>query len=316
MHRQPGGVFFPVRRAAGRLVVLVLSFGAALCMAVGQAQPVAAAPVALLTDLDGQASVQRADGRHRLEVLDTLAAGDELRLGPNTRVEVVVTADRDRVYTLNGPGRFLLSKTELVALDRDSAVVTRDLVGNWRTLQLQPGMVGRASVSLRGAADAPLVTRSPVGGQRSRALDVLRWNAPYGRWRDRWSYTVAVIDVQGRPVYSATATTSVVPLPRTIAWLRGRSYVWTVAAVSDDGRRAEGSAEFHIVDQDVEDFIDAAQDAAAMARRKLPPGSLVAEDVLLALVLDQAGLRNEADRQWRSLVTARPAFAAWGSLAR
>ena len=195
--------------------------------------------------------------------------------------------------------------------------IVRDRAGFAQTtLQLQPGMVGRASVSLRGVPDTPLATRSPVGGQRTDAIDVLRWEAPFGKRREHWSYAVAVIDAQGRPVFSATAADTFLGLPHDLVWRRGQSYVWTVAAVSDEGRRADGSAEFHIVSQDLEDRIGAVAAATAEAHRRLTDAGSLAEDVLFAVMLDQAGLRNDADRQWHSLALARPVFAAWSTLAR
>jgi hypothetical protein len=193
----------------------------------------------------------------------------------------------------------------------------RDLVGDWRALRLRPGLIGRASVSLRGVPDTPLVTRSPVGGQRAAKVDQLRWEAPsYRRPGERWAYSVQVVDAPGRVLFAAEADDTSVTLPRDLAWSRGQCYVWTVAAVGDDGQRADGMSEFCIVAQDVEARVDVVEDAVARAHRQLPGAGPLAEDVLLALVLDQTELRNDADRQWRSLASARPAFAAWSAVGR
>jgi hypothetical protein len=275
------------------------------------AQP---APCALLTGLEGRASVQRADGTRRLAVLDALLPNDELRLAADARVELVVTVGQQRVFSLKGPGRFQLSKGAVLALDRNSFVAVRDLVGDWGALRLRPGLVGRASVSLRGAPDTSLAIRAPLGGQRAAQIDTLRWEVPYGRRTDHWRYSVAVIDMQGRAVFSADTADTVLPLPRNIAWSRGQTYVWTVAATSDDGLRTDGSAEFRVVSQDVEESVDAVAAAAVEAHRRLAVAALLAEDVLYALLLDQSGLRQDADHQWHSLALARPAFAAWSRL--
>ncbi len=272
--------------------------------------------VALATGLSGPATLRHAGRIRPLAVLQALAPGDELQLAPGTSAEIVVAGPRQRVYALSGAGRYRLHGDEIVALEPRATVVVRDLLGEWRTLRLQPGPVGRASVALRGADESTLATRVPVGGQCAASLEFLRWDAPRTPPFDHWTYTVRLVDEQGREVLAAQTVEPLLALPRDLDWHRGAAYVWTVDAASEGGRRAEGAAEFRLVDAAVEARVAAAMAAAAAARDRPPRAVPAAEDVLLALLLDQAGLRNEADRQWRRLAGASAAFAAWGALAR
>jgi hypothetical protein len=272
-------------------------------------------PVALVTGIEGSARLSRGNRARDLGALDTLDAGDFLRLLPGARVEVAFTAGAQRVFALQGPGRYALRGDAVVPLDAHSSLQSRDLVGDWRGLQLQPDMVGRASVSLRGWPDTPLQLRAPVGGQRSAAVDTLRWAPPFGAPGAGWTYAVRIIDARGELVLEASTMQSSLALPHATTWQRERSYAWTVTATGADGRRREAAAEFHVVSQETEDWVAAATQAAALARARLSAAAVASEDVLLALALDQAGLRNDADAQWRRVASARPSLAAWSELA-
>lgn len=280
--------------------------GAALAPPRGQA-------MALVTGLQGRVQVRRGARTRELALLDALLPQDELRLGADAQAEVVVTVGRQQVFCLKGPGRFGLRAGGVVALDRHASATVRDLVGDWPALRLRPGLVGRASISLRGVPDLPLAPRSPLGVQRAAALEQLRWDAPYAGAGEHWRYAVSVIDAQGRTVYAANVGETFAILPAELAWSRGQAYVWSVSALGDSGRRVDALAEFRILSQDQEQDLDAAAAAAVQAHQRLPDGGSLAEDVLYALWLEQAGLREDADRQWQRLALARPGTNAWGA---
>lgn len=316
------------RRSAGAPSMALLALFLVLpCAAAGQetparsiAVPVRAPglpyPVAVVTELSGQGTVRHAGVTQPLALLDTLAPDDEVRLAAGAAAQIVMTSGAQRVYALAGPGRCRVRVNEVIALEPRTGLTVRDLVGDWRAVRLRPGLVGRASVSLRGPGPTRLEPRAPVGAQRAAALDVLRWDAPPAPSYDRWQYSVSVIDEQGREVFSAQTGAAQLPLPHDLAWTRGAVYVWTVEAASEGGRRASGAAEFALIDAADEARIAAAFAAAADARARLPASAVPAEEVLLALLLDQAGLRDEADLQWRRLAQRNSAYASPGALAR
>jgi hypothetical protein len=315
------------RRSGGgraRRALVFLAWACLLAAAPGrsgaQAAPAGAAgahrPVALVTGLEGEARVQRPEGAHLLRVLDTLANGEDLTLAAGAQAEVVVTVGAERVYELRGPGRFALRASAVSVRGKAGRIEVRDLVGNWRALQLQPGMVGRASVSLRGYEEAVVVTRAPAGGQRAAAARRLQWEAPPGYAPPSWDYVVSVVDPQGATIFRAHTREPFLQLPDALALQRGAAYVWTVDATDEQGWKREGVAEFRIVEAPVERRVQSAQQAAEQARLRFPQDPLRAEDVLFTLVLDQAGLRNEADERWHELARARPAFRPWSDLAR
>ena len=291
--------------------VLVSLLAAGLCTSGYAAGPPAQqGPVAVVTDVDGKASICRSGHAHALAVLEALDRSDQLRLEAHARVEIAFTAGQGRVFSLSGPGRFALRADDVVGLDAGSRIVMRDLAGAWRALRIRPGAVGRASVSLRGVPGALFVLRSPVGAQLGNSVDELQWEQPFGLRSERWDYAVRVIDSQGSIIFSTRTHDTSVPLPRQRPWLREQTYLWTVEAIADDGRHTEAAAEFRIVDPGTEERIRALGRIVEQARSDAPGSSAIAEEVLLAMALEQAGLRNEADPKWRALAQARPAFGS------
>ncbi|HXY22944.1 MAG TPA: hypothetical protein VEI29_09675, partial [Burkholderiaceae bacterium] len=192
-------------------------------------------------------------------------------------------------------------------------IAVRDLAEAWRTVQIRPGLLGRASVALRGSSAQRLQVQAPIGVQLEEALDALRWRPPYGPDSQNWQYTVRLIDADGAVVFSVSTRATEVALPATLPWQREQPYLWTVQATADDGRRAESATEFRLVDRATQERMQHLAQIAQEAHALQPQADGTAEQVLLAIALDQAGLRSEADRRWRALATARPAFASFAA---
>lgn len=260
----------------------------------------------VVTDLSGSATVYRPGEHHALAVLDYLATGEELHLAPAATVELVFFCGSGRVYTLGGPGRFALRAAAPVALDARGSVVARDLSGDWSALQRDPTDLGRASVSLRGTPDSAVELLAPIGTVRAAGAERLRWVRPYSRVADAWSYELRVVDAAGALIFTTRtrATDAAWPGPGA----RGCPCLWAVLASTPDGRRAEGSAEFRLLDAPAQQRIEVAQQAARRARAGRPGEGAVAEDVLLGLLLDAQDLRIEARAQWRTLAQRRPSL--------
>ncbi len=266
--------------------------------------------VAVVTDRAGGAWLQRAGRAESLAPLDVLYPGDRLRVAAGARVEIAFTGGAGRVVTLGGPGRFAVGADAVRSVDGAGRVQWRDLAAAWRALRIQPGAVGRASIALRGlrATDVPL--RAPVGTQVADPPAALQWDAPYGRKGAPWDYRVRIVDPDGRQVYFAQTGGNRIALAPPPAWQRGVSYLWTVEALGSDGRRAVGRATFSLLDGDDQARLQSACAELARHRRNTPDGGPLAEDVLLALAYEQAGLPPQARQQWGAVARARPAWCA------
>ncbi len=307
-------------RVSTALRSIPLCICAALCLVAGggiacsaaAAGPTVAVPalaVAVVTDLTGRGQL-RHDGQDRsLPILATLAPRDQLRLEPGAIVELAFTAGAGSVLRLTGPGRFIVGEHDVKTRDAGARVERRDLAAGLRNVQIRTGLVGRASIAMRGFPATRVGLRAPIGGVGAQSPLVLEWDPPYGGHSGAWNYAVRVIDDQGVLVYATDATAQDVALPVSLPIERDRDYLWTVQARDADRRHAYGAAEFHRPAPEVERRMIELTNVVAQARRnpELPESS--AEEVLLAVVLEQAGLGDAAQRQLRALAPLRPALA-------
>jgi hypothetical protein len=290
------------------LICLALGLGSGPSGRCATVLPTAAA-VAVVTNLDGPAQLHRGAERHELAVLDVLLPGDELQLQTAAAAELAFTAGTGSVLQLTGPGRFRVRNGDVLARDPAARVERRDLAAAWRGLRIRPGLVGRASIALRGLAATQVSLRAPLGGQDGADLRRLEWDRPYGHPAGAWDYTVRIIDDQGTLLFVARSQERSVALPDSLDFERGRDYLWTVQAQAQDRSGVYGAAEFHRVAADVEAGMRALTQSVVALRRDPAQAESTAEEVLLALALEQAGLRNAAQRQWRALAPLRPALA-------
>jgi hypothetical protein len=296
--------------------MLLGAMAALLCGASAASEPPAMAsnaPLAVVTDRKGDAVLVHAGRRRGVLVLDLLERSDELVLSAKAHVELAFFSGAPRVFLLWGPGRFALRADAVVSPDAGARIAVRDLAEAWRTVQIRPGLLGRASVALRGSSVRRLQVQAPIGVQVEGALDALRWNPPYGPDSQNWQYSVRLIDADGALVFSASTRATQVALPADFPWQREQPYLWTVKAVADDGRRAESETEFRLVDRATQERMQQLAQIAQEAHALPPQADGTAEQVLLAIALDQAGLRSEADRRWRALAAVRPAFASFAA---
>jgi len=285
---------------------------AGLCLLAALGARAAAPPpaVAVVTDLAGHAQLRRGGVQRPLVALDTLRAQDQLRLDAGAMAEIAFTAGTGSVLRLGGPGRFLVRAQDVLPRDRSGVAERRDLAAAWRGVQIRPGLVGRASIALRGLPATGVQLRAPIGAQVGDDLVRLQWDPPYGRPSAGWEYAVRVIDDQGTLLYAAQARAPGIDLPADLPIERGRDYLWTVQAQADGRRHVHGAAEFRRVPLEVEQRAQALVASVRAQRRDPAQPESSAEEVLLALVLDQAGLRQAAQRQWQGVARVRPALDA------
>jgi len=308
-----GGQTIIKRQSSLHLLALMacLALGAATCCPAGRcaAAGPAALPVAVVTDLSGHAQLRRQGERRALAVLDVLQVGDQLQLDAAAAVEVAFTAGAGSVLALTGPGRLRVRNDDVLPRDPGALVQRRDLAAQWRGLRIRPGLVGRASIALRGIAATQVTLRAPLGGQDGAGLRWLEWDQPYGHPAGAWDYTVRVIDDQGGLMFLARSQERSLALPAGLDFERGRDYLWTVQAQTQDQRSAYGAGEFHRIGAEIEAGLEAMTQSVSAQRRDPAQPESTAEEVLLALAMEQAGLRNAAQRQWRALIALRPALA-------
>ncbi len=238
-----------------------------------------------------------------LSLLDGLDAGASLELAPAARVVVSFPGPHGEVYDLAGPGRFGVGAHTVRALaaatGEHPAVARRPLPAALQALPVTAARAVQASVTLRGEQASTLAPLGPTGRQLPEAARRLRWTpeeelaggaAP--------GYRVRLIDDEGRVAFETVTQVPAAEVPATVALERGRPYVWTVAAFGPYGSGRSIAAEFVVVDEATQRCVEAAGAAT---------GGRPADQVLVALALEQFGLAQEAAAAWRRLAALRAA---------
>lgn len=266
---------------------------AALCLPVAPMRAWAGDPLALVTDVQGDATLV---GGSRLAILQELDGDTRLRLAAGSQVRLVLVAD-GRQYQLLGPGSFSLGAGGPSAAQGGRLVPAGDLGAAFRGLRLAPGRVAQASVAMRGARPASprsiLSPVSPAGGRVLEHRPVFAWTpVPAAR-----GYTFTLVDAADRVVYEAPTAEPRAALPAGLALEPGQAYAWQVQALYARGREAGAWHALAMADDSLRQRVDQARPA---------PGADFAERLLYALFLDQEGLGDEARQIWADLARERP----------
>lgn len=282
------------RRPALRAIPLVLL--AALSL------PAVAAPVAMVTDLQGRASQVTGGTTRTLAMLATLEPGTVLRLEAGARL-VLAWTDRPLEQSLAGPAEASVSadglrpirgaRPESRALDAPSADSARRFAGSARD------RVSVASVQMR-ATRPVLRIIGPPDGAVLNDRPALEWTAIAGVT----SYRVQLSGADGTVVLDQMVGAPPLLPPQPLA--RGAEYRWRVEAAPAGGATLTAAASFRVLD---------AARAEALASLRPPPGASVSQRVLYAARLEGEGLGDDARALWRELAAERPedeTLRAWG----
>jgi anti-sigma factor RsiW len=166
--------------------------------------------------------------------------------------------------------------------------------GQVKTPQSISSLTGKAGVLMGGKEGVAFALVSPLGTAVSSARPTFRWQKLAGAT----GYTVTVLDsdfnpVSKSPVLPSTNWTIAEPLER------GRTYVWVVTAIQD-GKEVKSpvapapEARFKVLDKEMTDEV-------LKTRRAYHDSHLFS-----GLVYAQAGLLDEAEREFDLLLRANP----------
>lgn len=276
-------------RALRWLVAVALACATTLAAAVE--------PVALVTELTGAVrlastapNARNKDGTAKLALLDEVPAGATLTVEPGATVVVSYTL-LGNAFELKGPGRFRAERDTVRALD-SGRVTTRTYGKDLQVARFSPAGAVQASIVTRGS-DPSRASLAPRGKQLESGARAIRWRALGEDWR----YRVLLVDADGDIVFATETTQAEAAVPTHVDLKRGRTYIWTVTGSGPRGARDEASGRFELVDAESD-----RRYSAALAAQAVDPSARV----VLALSLEQSGLRQEAAQLWRSLAAASP----------
>jgi hypothetical protein len=274
--------------AAARFKVLLVA-GAVMLPAMAHG-----AGVAMVTDLQGKATIS-AEGRARdVTILAELDAGSQVQLAAGATL-VALYLDAGDEYVFKGPASILFKAGQ--------PEVTSGAKPEKRGSSLGKG--GNAiKIKPVGVAQGAMVMRGFRTGARIQLLNLHKTRTletqPEFRWQALQSgvkYHIEVTDETGRMLHEADVDTASFKLPAAIPLKEGVPYTWEVSARLPDGRKYSSSADFAVAPADLRTQADALRPAASAP---------LSARVAYAAWLDQMELKDEARKYWKAAATERP----------
>jgi hypothetical protein len=263
-----------------------------------------AAGVAMVTDLQGRATVASPDGKKRdLGILAELDAGAKVELAAGATL-VALYLDAGDEYLIKGPSA--------IEFRAGGPEVPSGAKPEKRSLSL-----GKGGKDIRikpvGVTQGAMVMRTVRPEARIRLLTLNKTHtldsAPEFRWsalQPNLKYGFELSDETGRMVYEAKVDGTSLRLPVDMALTSGKPYSWEVTARLPDGRKYSSSADFAVADGTLR----------ARAEALRPPASAaLATKIAYAAWLDSAELKDEARKYWKEAATQRPDDARLKELA-
>jgi hypothetical protein len=282
------GVIMRVRRTAWRGALVLPLF-------LGMATSALAQGVAMVTDLQGKATIASADGRPRdVTILAELAAGSQVQLGAGATL-VALYLDAGDEYVFKGPAAIVFKPAV--------PEVTSGAKPEKRGSALGAGGKG-VRIKPVGVAQGAMVMRGFRTGARIQLLNLSKTRTletqPEFRWQEVQAglkYQFELADDTGRTVYEAQVESTAFKLPASVALKDGVPYTWEVSARLADGKKYSSSADFAVAPADLRTQATALRPAASA-----PLSSRIA----YAAWLDQMELKDEARKYWKTAAAERP----------
>ena len=247
--------------------------------------------IAMITDASGH--IEAEQGGAALGVLAELEGGARLRLGPGAAATVLYLASGEE-YRLKGAGRFQIGDKAPTALQGARPEKHKLPVDAIPPVRVRPASVQQATI----------VMRSLGPGTTVKLLDPVSVRVPDERPDFRWAavsgaetYRVQVIDSAGQPIAEFEQKGETGQLPAGVRLKPGEAYSWSVEVRMANGRRISRSADFAVLDADVQ---------AKLARLQPAAGAKFSDRVAYALMLERVEAYHLARQEWRKLQADRP----------
>lgn len=285
------------RRSAILAAVLVAAaFGP--CMS-----PANAAGAAMVTDLQGKASLSSGGGPREIGILTEVPADATVNLPADARLVVLYLVSGDE-YAFRGPVTIRFN----AAAPETSGGAPPERRGpalgsNARDIRIKPTGVALAAVVMRSTGtDGRGEPLAPAHTTILETRPQFVWKGPLTGLR----YAFELDDAGGSAILETETDATSLALPAGVELTPGASYSWRVSARLPNGRKFARNAEFVVASADLR--------ARAHALRPAPSASL-SNRVVYATWLDQMDLKDEARQYWRAAAAERPDDAQLKALA-
>jgi hypothetical protein len=260
----------------------------------GMAQ--AAEPVAMVTDLKGNAWMQAGGKDVKLNVLSYLEQGASIRLDSKAMI-AITTFSPAAEYAATGPARIELKGWD-VRLVGGGKLQRRSLDDRKTNAARQFSVTQRERLTLAAfemkSLDMGLQLLAPVNAELLNNRPFFKWSAPPEVKR----FVVTLFDESdGKLVSEMTVNKSSWLLPGNLSLQRKHQYSWKVRPVLSSEGEATSAGKFSIVDE---------ARSARILQQKPTGKAPFSERLLYAVLLESEGLKLDAADEWELLAAERP----------
>ena len=255
--------------------------------------------VAMVTDLQGRASLSSGGRNAEAAMLANIDAGAQAQVAAGATLVVLYLADGSE-YQFKGPAQVQFRADRPEVLSGAPAVRRGAPAGT--SLRLKPAGVSQGAIVMRSLGNVRIRLTSGNGTLVLDTQPELAWAPPQPDLR----YSLDIADDGGRTVHKAEVEGTSLRVPASAGLREGASYTWEVSARAPDGRRFSARGEFGVAPASLREQVAAARAQADAS---------VSSQVALALWLDQQELRDDGRRIWRELARQRPEEAGLKALA-
>ncbi|GJJ00725.1 hypothetical protein RugamoR64_12630 [Duganella rhizosphaerae] len=273
---------------------------AAACALAGAPARAAEEVVGMVLDVQGNGELVRNTQHSKLQLLNYVKPGEQLRLDAGARASVSHYGAK-LIYQLTGP---VLAEVDPGAIRvlSGTALATKSLAEKVVLAALSPN-TGPAAFKMR-AIMLDVTLLGPKNG--TLALNT----RPQFRWEanEATSYTFTLERADGAVVAQFKTDASAWEPPPAAPLAYGQSYRWSVAYTSAvDGEARQATAQFQVASE--------AEHASLVALRP-GAGAPIDEWVLYASLLQNRQMLDDARAVWQEIAARRPDLSKAGSLAR
>lgn len=266
-----------------RLFTVLAAFA---CLA---AHALAAAPVAMVTDLKGRASHAGSSGKP-LAILAELPADAELILGPGGDLTLVYIGSGHEFH-FTGSGRITVGANLPTFIGQGKLSSKTSLLSSaGGKLNTDGGRMVQGAIVMRGTGERPRQI-----GPRQKALET----RPTFRWVQPAAIRTVTFELRSegmQTIATATVTGESYSLPPGLELVPGKTYTWSITPQGEAG-----------ADRMVTDFVLASPaERERLLQFRPDRDASYSDKVLYALLLEQHGFSGDAAGHWKELSDARP----------
>lgn len=252
------------------------------------------AGVAMVTDLQGKATVT-ADGRPRaITILAELEVGAQVQLEAGATL-VALYLDAGEEFAFKGPAQIAFKPGQPEVIKGAKAEKRSPALGKGgKDIRIKPVGMAQGAIVMRSFRSSSRIRLLNLHGTRTlEAQPEFRWQG----LQPGLKYQFEITDETGNTLHETQLEATSIKLPSSVKLKEGGAYSWEVSARLPDGRKYSSSGDFSVAPADLRAQADALRPAASAS---------LSTRIAYAAWLEQMELKDEARKYWKAAAAERP----------